>query len=348
MPTTAPAPKLPLLPTMGIGSYASPGWFISGKKHMKEEFGPDDSEEMIDDAIRIAVADQVEAGLDVISDGEFRRQRFVFELFQHLSGLKRVTPGRKLGIPGYDMAPRFQIDEPVLAPKGLGTVDEFIRAKRIAQGRLVKIAIPGPLTFASFMRAGGKRPNHDVIEDLIVAVRAELEALAEAGATYVQLDEPGLPKRPFDMDPGPCIDIVNRTLKGLPFRRSVHVCFGNNAGRPMADRRFEPLLEAMLKLDCDELALEFANREMQGVELLAPLTQKFDVAAGVIDVKNFLPETPERVAERIEQCLQHAPVERLRITADCGFSALPRWLARQKMQAMVAGTAIVRRKRGLA
>ena len=348
MPTASADLKLPLLPTMGIGSYASPGWFISGKKHMKEEFGTDDAEEMIDDAIRIAVADQVEAGLDVISDGEFRRQRFVFELFQHLTGLKRVTPGRKLGIPGYDMAPRFQIDEPVTAPKGMGTVDEFVRAKRIAQGRLVKIAIPGPLTFASFMRAGGKRPNQNVLEDLIVAVRSELEALAAAGATYVQLDEPGLPKRPFDMDPGPCIDIVNRTLQGLPFRRSVHVCFGNNAGRPMADRRFEPLLDAMLKLDCDELALEFANREMQGVELLAPLTQKFDVAAGVVDVKNFLPETPERVAERIEQCLRFAPVEKLRITADCGFSALPRWLARKKMEAMVAGTQIVRRKRGLA
>jgi 5-methyltetrahydropteroyltriglutamate--homocysteine methyltransferase len=347
MPSPSPDLKLPLLPTMGIGSYSSPGWFISGKKHMKEEFGADDAEEMIDDAIRIAVADQVEAGLDVISDGEFRRQRFVFELFQHLTGLKRVTPGRKLGIPGYDMAPRFQIDEPVTAPKGMGTVDEFVRAKRIAQGRLVKIAIPGPLTFASFMRAGGMRPNQNVIEDLIVAVRAELEALAAAGATYVQLDEPGLPKRPFDMDPGPCIDIVNRTLKGLPFRRSVHVCFGNNAGRPMADRRFEPLLDAMLNLDCDELALEFANREMQGVELLKPLTSKFDVAAGVIDVKNFLPETPERVAERIEQCLQHAPVEKLRITADCGFSALPRWLARKKMQAMVEGTRLVRRKHGL-
>ena len=347
MPAATIDLKLPLLPTMGIGSYASPGWFISGKKHMKEEFGTDDAEEMIDDAIRIAVADQVEAGLDVISDGEFRRQRFVFELFQHLTGLKRVTPGRKLGIPGYDMAPRFQIDEPVTAPKGMGTVDEFVRAKRIAQGRLVKIAIPGPLTFASFMRAGGKRPNQNVIEDLIVAVRTELEALAAAGATYVQHDEPGLPKRPFDMDPAPCIDIVNRTLKGLPFRRSVHVCFGNNAGRPMADRRFEPLLDAMLTLDCEELALEFANREMQGVELLKPLSKKFDVAAGVIDVKNFLAETPERVAERIEQCLQHAPVEKLRITADCGFSALPRWLARKKMAAMVEGTRLVRKKRGL-
>ena len=102
-----------------------------------------------------------------------------------------------------------------------------------------------------------------------------------------------------------------------------------------------------MTLDCDELALEFSNREMAEVSVLKQLTQRFDVAAGVIDVKNFLPETPERVAERIEECLQFAPVERLRITADCGFSALPRWLARKKMQAMVAGTRIVRQKRGL-
>jgi 5-methyltetrahydropteroyltriglutamate--homocysteine methyltransferase len=346
MPSIAET-KLPPLPTMGIGSYASPGWFISGKRHMREEFGTDDAEEMIDDAIRIAVSDQIEAGIDVLTDGEFRRQRFVFELFQHLTGLKRTTPGRKLGIPGYDMAPRFQVEEVIAAPKGLGTVDEYKRTVRIAGGRPVKIALPGPLTFASFMLKGGARTTDQIIDDLIKVVRTELEALAAAGAVYVQLDEPGLPKRPFDMDAAPCVEIINRTLEGLPFRRSVHVCFGNNTGRPMADRRFEPIVDALLQLDIDEMALEFANREMSGVELLKPLTEKFSIAAGVIDVKNFLAETPERVAERIEQCLQFAPADKLRITADCGFSALPRWLARRKMHAMVDGTRMVRTKRGL-
>jgi 5-methyltetrahydropteroyltriglutamate--homocysteine methyltransferase len=268
-------------------------------------------------------------------------------MFSHLAGMERTTPGRKLGIPGYDMAPRFRVKEKLTAPRGFGLVEEYKRTKALAPGHEVKIALPGPLTFASFMLEG-QRKEGEIIEDLIGLVRSELVALGKAGATYVQLDEPGLPKRPFDMDAGPCVEIINRTLEGLPYRRSVHVCFGNNAGRPMADRRLSIIADALGRLEVDELALEFANREMGDVELLSALTRRFDVAAGVIDVKNFLAEPAERVAERIEQCLRYAPIERLRITSDCGFSALPRWLARKKLQAMVEGARIVRRKRGLA
>ena len=100
--------------------------------------------------------------------------------------------------------------------------------------------------------------------------------------------------------------------------------------------------QAMQALECDQLVLEFANREMADVELLGPLSEKFDIAAGVIDVKNFHLETTEEVASRIRRCLDFVPAEKLSITGDCGFSALPRYLARRKMQAMVAGARAVR------
>src|SRR5262245_50777184 len=137
---------LPLLPTMGVGSYASPGWFVSGRARLREgDFGPADIDEMFEDATRTAIADQIEAGLDILSDGELHRQRFVFEMFQHLQGLKRVPPSRKLGVPGYDMAPHFAVEGDITAPRGLGVVAEYRTLKRLAPGRHLKVALPGPV-----------------------------------------------------------------------------------------------------------------------------------------------------------------------------------------------------------
>lgn len=333
---------LPLLPTMGVGSYASPGWFISGRARLREgDFGPADIDEMFEDATRLAIADQIEAGLDIISDGELHRQRFVFEMFQHLHGLKRVPPTRKLGVPGYDMAPHFAVESAITAPHGLGVVGELEALKRLAPDRHLKVALPGPVTFAGFMTTG----RHDVgeiIDALIGIVRAELEGLAAAGADYVQLDEPGLPETPLGLSLDDCVAVINRTLAGFAFRRGVHVCFGNNAGRPMADRDIARLMPGLAALKADEISLEFANREMAQIELIGELARRFDVGVGVIDVKNFRVEPKETVARRIELCLEQAPPEKLRVTADCGFSALPRGLARQKMIALVDGARLVR------
>lgn len=105
-------PGLPLLPTMGVGSYASPAWLVAAREKIRHRsFGPQDVEEMLEDATRVAVADQLEAGLDIISDGEMRRQRFVYEMFDRLGGLERVPPRRHVGVPGYDMAPHFVTTE---------------------------------------------------------------------------------------------------------------------------------------------------------------------------------------------------------------------------------------------
>lgn len=332
---------------MGIGSYAAPGWFQFGRRHMRDAFGPDDIDEMLDDATRIVVSDQIDAGVDIITDGELRRQRFVFEMFSHLPGLRRTTPGRRLGIAGYDMAPHFAADAEVTAPGGLMTVDEFERLRRFAPERALKIALPGPLTFAAFM-VPGSRPVAQVVDDLVRVVRGEIEALIAAGADYVQLDEPGLVKSPLGLSLADCAAVINRTIGGLAIRRSVHVCFGNNAGRPMADRRITPLLDTLLALDCEEVSIELANREMAEVALLKPLSSRFDVAAGVIDVKSFEEETADRVAERVALCLAHVAPDKLRLTSDCGFSALPRWLARKKLQALAAGAKLARARIGVA
>lgn len=337
---------LPLLPTMGVGSYASPGWFTLGRGRIREgELGPADIDEMFEDATRIAIADQIEAGVDIVSDGELRRQRFVYEMFDRLGGLKRVAARRKLGVPFYDMAPGFTVEGEIAASNGLGVAAEFEDLKRLASGHALKVALPGPLTFAGPIAParGQERATLDRLSDI---VRDELGRLVAAGAGLIQLDEPGFAEPPYGLSFAEAALVINRTIEGLDARMAVHICFGNNAGRPKRPRAMRPLMDGMMTLACQQLVLEFANREMADLELLGGLSQRFEIAAGVVDVKSFHVETAAEVAARIERCLDHVKPERLTVTADCGFSALPRFLARAKMQAMVEGARLVRARLG--
>lgn len=333
---------LPLLPTMNVGSYASPGWFdVACRMLKKGELGPKDADELFDDALTVCVADQREAGVDILCDGELRRQRFVFELYDGIGGLERLPPERRLGVSGYDKAPHFRRLAALTAPGGLGIVEEFRALKRHVPDRPLKIALPGPLTFAAFIEPGPGSAA-DLVGELVTLVRAELAALVKVGADFIQLDEPALAVASHGLSLEAAAEAINGAFAGVEARIAVHVCFGNNAGRPFADRRLGRLSPALERLRCQQLVLEFTNRGMAEVELLGPLSRRFEIAAGVVDVKNFHVETPDDVAGRIERCLAFVPAEKLTVTADCGFSALPRDLARAKMQAMVAGARLAR------
>lgn len=336
--------SLPSLPTMGIGSYAAPGWFIAMLRRAREEpdsLGEHDIEELFDDAARAVVQDQLEAGVDVITDGELRRQRFVFEMFDRIEGVRRVPPRRRLGLAGYDKAPSFVAEGKLSAPHGFGLVEDFQKLRRLVPEKPLKMAMPGPLTFTGQINAGQRDPDH-LMEEAIGMVRDELTALTKAGADYIQLDEPWLAHAPYGLSLEEGVSAINASLEGISGRLAVHVCFGNNAGRPFASRRLDRLLPALLNLRCHQLALEFANREMAEIEVVKALSEKFEIAAGVVDVKNFYVESGEEVANRVRLCLEHLPSEKLTVTADCGFSALPRYLARKKLAAMVAGAKLVR------
>ena len=337
-----PEPSLPSIPTMGVGSLAVPGWFSFLRRQMQEDsFGPADRQEIYSDALRIAVADQLEAGLDILSDGEVRRQRFVFEMHDRLVGLKRLDTARRLGIHGYDQIPQFEVTGSIDAPNGLGIVEDFKSLCSLAPGHALKVAIPGPLTLAGLVHRS-RRSEESVLDDLVRIVRREVEQLVLAGARRIQIDEPGLAHPTHGLSLEAAAQLINRCMEGMSARFSVHVCFGNNLGRPVSNRDLERLLPAINSLIASGLVLEFANREMAQVELLQTLGQRFEIAAGVVDVKSFYVETPRQVADRIELVLRHVAADRLTATADCGFSALPRAVAMQKMRALVEGAALVR------
>ncbi len=346
-PASAPLPEpaLPPLPTMGVGSLAVPGWLTFLRRQMRDgAFGPADLDELYEDALRIAVADQLDAGLDILSDGEGRRQRFVFDMHDRLTGLKRLETQRRLGVHGFDQVPQFEVTGSVEAPKGLGIVEDFVRLREAAPGRALKVAVPGPLTFASVIHRA-RRSDESVLDDLVRVVRREVERLLQAGARRIQIDEPGLAHPTHGLSLVAAAQMVNRCMEGTSARFGVHVCFGNNMGRPVSNRSMERLMPAIDSLIASELVLEFANREMAEIEILAQLAGRFHIAAGVVDVKSFWVESAEDVAGRLDQVLRFVPAEKLTATADCGFSALPRAVAREKMRALVAGARMVRGQR---
>lgn len=338
---------LPLLPTMAVGSYASPGWMFAFRERMSRgEAGPDDIEEAFRDATRIAIGDQLDAGVDIVCDGEMRRMRFVYEAFSRIEGVERVAPTRRLGVPGYDRAPHWRATDRIRAPRGLGIVSEYRDFIEMCPDRPKKIAFPGPLTFGARIDSGvyGEGPDaaREVLADLAAIASAELEALFEAGASLVQLDEPGLPRPPDGISFEEGAEWINRVVGDFGDRSAVHVCFGNNASRPAVRRDLSRLYPSIATLRCKTLMLEFANREMADLEGLPELAKRFRIAAGVIDVKSFHEESADEVSERIFRILEFVPAEQLWITMDCGLSAIPRWLARHKLGAMVDGTRKVR------
>lgn len=337
-------PGLPILPTSVVGSYAWPSWLASGIACARRgEFGPTDLAEMLDDAVDTALRDQEDAGVDLISDGEMRRSGFfTAEFYAHLTGVCPAEPDRRWGPAGHDQQHRFQVTEPISAPNGLGVVEEF-RYVRNRTNRPIKTTLPGPFTLSGRLIGGNiYRSRLDIAWAFVPIINAELHRLEAAGAEFIQIDDPSPAIHPDMAAEFPLL--FNAATEGVGVPLAAHLCFGNYAGRPLGKRVYRPVMEQMLGLRVHQLVLEFANRELQELEVLGDLATQRDLAVGLVDVKNYYIETPEDVAERIRRVLAFVPPERLSVVPDCGFSQTARWAARAKLQAMVAGTSIVRRE----
>lgn len=337
---------LPLLPTSVIGSYSWPGWLVSGIEAARRgDFGPADLQEMLDDAVDTALRDQEDAGVDLVTDGEMRRAGFfTAEFYGHLTGLRALEPDRKKGPAGHDQQHRFEVLEPIAAPNGLGVVSEYRYARQRTR-KSIKVTIPGPFTLAGRLMPGQVyKDRQEVAWAFVPIVNAELKALVGAGADLIQIDEPSPAIHPDH--PADFAGLFNAAVEGIPVRLAAHLCFGNYAGRPLAKRTYAAVLDRMMQFRVDQLVLEFANRELAELELCRELAAHKDLALGLVDVKSYYIETPEDVAARIRKALEFVPPEKLSIVPDCGFSQTARWAARAKLNAMVAGTRIVREELG--
>jgi len=338
-------PHEPIVTTV-VGSYPIPGWLeLSGTQ--LAAFGPTDLTELWDDAVTVAVADQLHAGLDVITDGEQTRTDFNLSFYAFLAGVElNSSPSRRFGPPGHDQRPMHRITGELRAPSGLRVVDEFKRLQRLApKGRRLKASVPGPYTLAGRLKPNDRyRDRHAVTEALIPIVRTELTNLIEAGCEFVTVDEPSMSCYADREDRRWLVDAFNQTVEPVRGRcyLGTHLCFGNYKGRAAARRRYGVMFPDFLDLHVNELHVEMANREFAELELAADIAKRMDVGVGIVDVKNYYVETADDIEQRIRACLRYVPADRLSVSPDCGLSQTARWASLAKLSALVQGAVRVR------
>src|SRR5256714_61940 len=340
----------PPLRTTVVGSYPFPGWLELACQNL-DQFGAADRAELIDDAVTVAIRDQMDAGLDVLTDGEQTRLDFNLSFYGFLEGLELESASpRRFGPPAHDQRGKHKVVGTLAAPRGLGTVEDFQRLKRLAPaGPTLKASVPGPYTLSGRLMPNDQyRDRYALTEALLPIVRAELEALLKAGCKEITVDEPSMSCYAHREDPKKFVELFNRTVEGVSkCHLSTHLCFGNYKARAVGPRRYAPMFPTFLDLHVDEIHLEMANREFAEIEIIESIAKRKDVAIGIIDVKSYYIETPEDVMDRVKLCLKHAPADRLSFAPDCGLSQTARWAAKQKLANMVAGVKKVRKELGV-
>jgi len=341
-----------LLPTSLVGSYAQPDWLIDRKKlagrfpprvRAKElwRVAPEFLEQAQDDATLLAIRDQERAGLDIITDGEMRRESYSNRFATALEGVDIDNPGTALDRSGHpNPVPRVVGKVRRKHPVEVRDV-QFLRANT---DRMIKATVPGPFTMSQQAQNDFYKDEEEMALDYAAAVNAEIKDLFVAGADVVQIDEPYMQARPEKARKFG-IKALDRALEGVAGTTAVHICFGYAAiihQRPSA-YSFLPEFE---NSTVQQVSIETAQAALD-CSVLAKLPSKI-ILLGVLDLSNSMVETPEIVAERIRRALPYVAAERIVVAPDCGLKYLAREVAFGKMQAMVEGTKIVRRERGSA
>src|SRR6266702_4363849 len=232
----------------------------------RTRFGETDRAELIDDAVTVAIRDQMDAGLEVITDGEQTRLDFNLSFYGFLQGIELESAStRRFGPPAHDQRGRHKVTGTLAAPRGLGTVEDFERLKRLAPpGPVLKASVPGPYTLSGRLAPNAQYPDRLALtEALLPIVRRELEALVKAGCREITVDEPSMSCYAHREEPKGLVTIFNRTVEPIigRCRLSTHLCFGNYKGRAIGPRRYAPMFPAFLGMQVDEFHLEMASRE---------------------------------------------------------------------------------------
>jgi 5-methyltetrahydropteroyltriglutamate--homocysteine methyltransferase len=353
-----------LLPTTMVGSYPRPSWFrhqLEGRDVL-EAFKSIHHAEAYADAVRVVLRDQEEAGLDVLTDGQMWFDdyamgigSFLWYWLERIGGFGReklphpaAAKARGRDVWALDEAGGVALEGPLSrGPIRLATL--YRLAQRHTE-RPVKACVgagPVQLSTLAHFRGGPIQDRYALSYALSDIFAAEIRDLCEAGCEHVQLEDLGawIPNLSGEKDFAWVRDVVNRTLAGVTVRKGWHFCLGNvwgNRMEGMTEGGYGRVLPHYLDVDVDEYVLDFACREMADVEVLRDLPRDKRVAAGVVDVRTLEIEAPEQVAARIRAVLRFVPADRVTLTTDCGMKQLPRYVAGQKLRALVEGAMIVR------
>src|SRR6202030_2807679 len=337
-----------LLPTSLVGSYAQPDWLIDRPKlagrfpprvRAKElwRVAPEFLDAAQDDATLLAIRDQERAGLDIITDGEQRRESYSNRFATALDGVDIDNPGVTINRSGKPIpVPRITAKITRRRPVEVRDV-ELLRANT---DRKVKATVPGPFTMAMQAQDDFYGDPVAMAMDYAVAVNGEIKDLFAAGADVVQIDEPWMQQHP-DKARQYGVKVLNRALDGVTGTVAVHLCFGYAAVVHDKPSGYSFLAE-LEGSKAQQISIEAAQPKLD-LAILRNLPSK-TIILGVIDLSDMTVETPATVADRIRRALAHVPANRIVVAPDCGMKYLPRAVAFGKMKAMAEGTAIVRRE----
>ena len=337
-----------LFPTTLVGSYPQPEWLIDRKK-LAVRFPPRVRarelwripepllEEAQNDATVLAIRAQEEAGLDIITDGETRRESYSNRFATALEGVDIDNPGTALDRSGHpNPVPRIvgkvRRKHPV-------EVEDLLFLKRHTR-KQVKMTVPGPFTMSQQAQNDFYKTEEEAALDYAVAVNQEIRDLFAAGADIVQIDEPYMQARPEKARQFG-LAALNRALEGVSGVTAVHICFGYAAiihARPSG----YSFLPEFAGCSCQQVSIETAQSNLD-CSVLEKLRGK-TIMVGVIDLEDMAVETPQKVAERARRALKHLKPQDMILAPDCGMKYLPRDVAFGKMKALVEGAKLLRQE----
>ena len=339
-------PMTELIPTTVVGSYPQPDWLVD-REQLRSRLPPRVRareiwrvpepflEQAQDDATRLAIGDMEQAGVDIITDGEIRRESYSNRFATALDGFDIDHPGTAIDRTGHPN-PVPRIVGPVRRSRPVEVRDlEFLRQHT---HRLVKITVPGPFTVTQQAQNDYYPDERSVALAVAAAINEEIKDLFAAGADIVQIDEPYLQARP-EQARKYGVEAINRALDGVVGTTALHMCFGYAAivhDRP-GQYAFLPELNACV---AQQISIEAAQPNLD-LSVLGQLPNK-TIILGVLNLGDEQVETPQVVADRIRSALRQIAPERLVVAPDCGMKYLSRDVAFAKLQAMVEGAKIVR------
>ena len=342
-------PPHTLLPTTVVGSYPQPDWLVDRARLAEHRVPrveahdiwrppPEVLAQAQDDATRLAIEEMERAGVDIVTDGEIRRESYSNRFALALEGLDSSRPGTVESRPGRAV-PAPRVVGPIRRARPVEVEDmRFLRAHTL---HATRITLPGPFTLA----LQSVDEFYGDLESLIMAfadaVNAEARDLQAAGADVIQLDEPWLRANP-EAARRYAVKAIDRALAGVSVARAAHLCFGYGFVVPGDKPGTYPFLEELADSCVDQISIEAAQPKLD-LSVLAALADK-TVMLGVLDLSTAEVETAETVAGRIRAGLKTLPPERLMPAPDCGMKYLPRASAYGKLQALSQGAAIVRRE----
>ena len=333
--TAEPGPAPPLLPTTVVGSFSVPEWLERLKTDFhRRRLSAAHLGEIHEAAIKAAVKDQELAGIDIVSDGELRRDNDIDYLLPRMPGVRAATTSKSFYFDYYDLT----VTEPLKA-EPVGLAEEF-RFTRQLTDRPVKYSLTGPFSLSRRLRDEVYGDRRELVLALARALNAEARALVAAGATLLQIDEPFLAGYPEQVELA--VEAINVVTEGVDATWGLHVCYGNRYARPSWEGHYTFLFPAVLDAHVDQLILEFARKGDEDLPKVASLGWDRALGLGVLDVKSEDAETAETVAARITRALKVVAPEKLLINPDCGLRHVTPAVARAKLHAMVEGAAIVR------